>query len=147
MGLQVANLHYFRPGCLDRAMLFCKVLEISVYILYIYTRIHTRLKEQQRDPRSVWEDALLSVPSCAVSWVISVSHRTDTQVMLLWLDPSCPTELQVALSTSTFWKSWFTVMKHCLILTFFFFFNKNTLTKVTQDFTEMAAMDRIWTDF
>lgn len=90
MGLQVANLHYFRPRSMDRAgkrererVVCCSTGDHRITHC-IYTAALTIAGTLAED--------LLRLSSCAISWVIismsHIRHRTrDTQVILLWPDP------------------------------------------------------------
>lgn len=133
MGLQVANLHYFRPRSMDRAgkrererVVCCSTGDHRITHC-IYTAALTIAGTLAED--------LLRLSSCAISWVIismsHIRHRTrDTQVILLWPDPfmsdtelvSCRLLSDHPLIGSPGLQLCSTVWYYF----FFFFFNKHT---------------------
>lgn len=129
MGLQVASLHHFRPGCVDRTRRHYSAKywrSLYIHCMYIYIQLkHTIAWLSVNVGGRLAKTALLchflsrQHTECEIQrWYSCAS------TLHVWHRAS---QLQVALSSSTSWKSWFTFMKHCLI----FFFNKHT-HKVTQ---------------
>lgn len=139
IGLRVANLHYFRPRSINTAgererVVCCSTGDHCIHTVYSCTYTSRTLQEE-----------LLRPLSCAISWVIiGMSHTTqntrytgDTPVTRPFMSDT--SQLQAALWSFTYWKSWFTIMKHCLILLFL----KINTHKVTQDSTGFNSGNRL----
>lgn len=105
MGLPVADLHYFRPGYMDRAretlLPSTGDLCICTYSIRIYS----------------WTYYSRTLSKCGRTTLCRFLSRQDDTEHEMWLSSSCVTQCQsTALSSSTSPKSWFTLMKHWLIL-------------------------------